>query len=548
MHSPLAAIAWEFWSANRRGWLLVLTALAVCGTILHVAASSIRQSEGMQFLAYMPLTVAVILAVSFCNFTDRNRRDGIAGFPRHLFQLPVNTRLMVTCAMICSVLSVVTIYAAWVLLVLQPLDVEILFRWPVTLLAAFVVFYQAIVWCLCGFRLTRVVLLSLVATILVAVGFLPVLRPKADFWASEFHLSVALVALVAAAHVATIVTVSAQRRGGVRGWAGLYEFVERLAAAIPKREPALKSSEAALFWMEWRRTGFVLPTAVLLMTALILGPVLAFTGRGHIATTRAEMWLMMMPMLLAFPIGLGFAKPDFWSLDLALSPFIATRPVTGGQLLAAKLKSAAYSTVVAWAILLTIAPICIYLFCDTKHWHHFAGTWAQLYAQPARWLLPILFLTAAILVTWSLLVSHLWLGHSGRPGLYYSVAGIALAAFVTWFFFFIWWQDHPRSRGNTMPGILPWLPWALAAVVTAKTFGAVLLFNEVRRRQLVSGRSIATFTGIWLIATACLVLGGWFMSSRIEWFRNMMMLAALCAMPLVSIAVAPFAISWNRHR
>ena len=70
---------------------------------------------------------------------------------------------------------------------------------------------------------------------------------------------------------------------------------------------------------------------------------LSFTGRGEKETTWAEMWLFIMPILLAFPIGLGFGKPDFWSLDLTLSPFIATRPITAGQLLAAKMKSAACS-------------------------------------------------------------------------------------------------------------------------------------------------------------------------------------------------------------
>jgi hypothetical protein len=125
MRSPVAAIAWEFWNANRRGWVFVLAALAACGLVFRLFAETVQQSESIQFLSYMPLVASLILAMSFCNFTDRNRRDGIAGFPRHLFSRPINTRLMVTCAMACSVLSVVSIYAAWVKLVLQPVDVAI---------------------------------------------------------------------------------------------------------------------------------------------------------------------------------------------------------------------------------------------------------------------------------------------------------------------------------------------------------------------------------------------------------------------------------------
>src|SRR5687768_1360490 len=141
MRSPVAAIAWEFWSANRRGWLIVLAAIGSCALLYRVLPETVQQSEGIRFLSYMPLVASIILAMSFCNFTDRNRRDGIAGFPRHLFALPVGTRLMVTCAMACSLISVVGIYLAWTTLVLKPLDTALLVRWPATLLAAFVVFY-----------------------------------------------------------------------------------------------------------------------------------------------------------------------------------------------------------------------------------------------------------------------------------------------------------------------------------------------------------------------------------------------------------------------
>ena len=381
----------------------------------------------------MPLVASIILAISFCNFTDRNRRDGIAGFPRHLFALPVNTRLMVTCAMACSLLSVVGIYVAWATLVLQPLEVAILVRWPATLLAAFVVFYQAIIWCLCGFRLTRVIGLSLVATILVAVGFLPTLLPKTNFWASETNaVSRAIGALMAVAYGATLVTVGAQRRGGARGWAGIQTLVERLVSAIPRRQVALKSPDAALFWMEWRRAGLVLPAAVMFTTVLILGPVLSFTGRGDKETAWAETWLFIMPIMLAFPIGMGFGKPDFWSLDLDLSPFFATRPITAGQLLAAKMKAAACSALVAWAILLLVAPTCIYLFCDTKHWSDALDGSRQCFIpRSPSGCCPILGLVGAMLVTWSLLVRSIWLGYSGRAGFYYSLTGIGLTAFVT---------------------------------------------------------------------------------------------------------------------
>jgi hypothetical protein len=260
------------------------------------------------------------------------------------------------------------------------------------------------------------------------------------------------------------------------------------------------------------------------------------------------MWLVMMPILLAFPIGLGFGKPDFWSFDLALSPFVSARPVAGGQMLAAKMKSAACSTLLAWAILLLIAPLCIYLFCDTKHWGHLWHASGMLYSPLSRWLLPVLFLVGAVLMTWSLLIGNIWLGYSGRPAVYYSVTSVGLTMFVAWFFFFVWWLDHPRSRGDSFFGMLPWLPWALAALVTAKVWLTAFGVRELRRRRLISHRGIVGYACVWLAATACFVMGAYLMSPRIEWFRNLALLAGLVAFPLFSIVVAPITIAWNRHR
>jgi hypothetical protein len=351
-----------------------------------------------------------------------------------------------------------------------------------------------------------------------------------------------------AAYAATLVTVGVQRRGGARGWAAIQIIFERLVGLIPRGQLRIKSPDAALFWMEWRRSGLVLPAAGLVMTFLILGPVLSFLGRGHRYTTWAEMWLFMLPMLLAFPIGLGFGKPDFWSLDLTLSPFFGTRPVTNGQLLAAKMKAAACSTLLAWAILLVVAPTVVYLYCDTKHWSILWEQWQMLYYPFSARAVPILALVGAMLMTWGLLVRNIWLGYSGHGALYYSITGVGLVAFVTGLFYFVWWQDHPRTHGDSITGIMPWIAWTLAAVVTAKSWFVAYCVGKLRQRRMISRRSLVIYTAIWLTATGCLVLGAWLLAPRIEYFRNTMLLVGLCTVPAASIALAPLTIAWNRHR
>jgi hypothetical protein len=450
-------------------------------------------------------------------------------------------------------------------------------RWPATLLAAFVVFYQTIIWSLSGFRLTRIVTLSVVATLLLGVGFLPTFGPMVSQfilwpsesalrgsagltycldcqvfevrrWRSEAVLTVGLAALAAAAYGVALVTVGAQRRGGGAGWAWPRVLSERLALAIPHRRTLLKSADAALFWMEWRRTGLVLPAAVLLATCLVLGITILFTDRGQKETMWAETWLAVLPIVLAFPVSMGFGKPDFWSLDLALSPFVATRPVSGGQLLAAKMKAAAASTLLAWAALLVVAPLCIYLYCDTKHWY---GAWqisGLIYSPFSQWALPVLWMVMAMLLTWSLMIGNIWLGYSGRPAFYYAFVVVGMAVFLTALVIFASNLERPRYWQNTWLRTLTWLPWAFAAFISAKAWFAVWCGSRLRSRGLISDRNIKVYACLWLAAAICLVFRSWLQSPGIEWLRNLLMLFALCVIPLARVAATPLAIAWNRHR
>jgi hypothetical protein len=548
MRSAVVALAWEFWAANRRGWLMVLAAIVGCALLFRVLPDPLQKSLDLRFLYCLPMVMSLILVGAFCNFTDRERRDGIAGFPRHLFVLPLRTGFLVTCAMACALVSVLAVYVAWATVVLPAINVEVWVRWPATLIATCVIFYQAIIWCLCGFRLTRIVALSLVATTLLGIGFLPMLLPTTNVWSSQAFLTAMLAGLAVTAYVATVVTVGVQRRGGGRGWEWALPRIDRLDAKLSYRRRALKTADAALFWIEWRRVGFVLPASVLLTTILILFLTIRFTDGGAKATMWAETWLGLMPILLAVPIGMGFGKPDFWSLDLPLPTFVAARPVSGGQLLAAKMKVAAISTFLTWTVLILIAPLCIYLYLDTEHWHNAWETSGVLYSDFSRWALPILAVVMAMLLTWGFLVANIWLGYSGRPVFYYSFVAVGMAGLLAALYFLVWWASSPRSRDNFIVNVLPWLPWLLATAIAAKAWTATACAHLLHRRRLVSRRHIAVFLCIWLAATSCLMYRGWLLSPRIEWLRDTLLLVALCMIPAARLAAAPLTIAWNRHR
>lgn len=546
MRAVATAVAWEFWMAHRRGWLILLMAIPLCAVLYRTIDVWLKEFDVLRTLSFLPFVASLILAAAFSNFTVVNRRSGIAGFPQHLFARPVDHRLLVTCVMACAVLSVVGVYVAWATIVFQPAGVALLVRWPATLLAVGVVLYQAIIWTLNDLRVTRIVVLSLVVTLLVGVGFLPFMPPQLHPL-GEGSLTIALWSVAALAYAASILSIGYQRRGGGFRLVTLPRLVERVFDAFPRRGTTLRSRDHALYWFEWRCCGWVLPGAVLLTTSLVMGPILSLTGRGEDATLRAVAWLSVLPLLLAGPIGKGLAKPNFWSLELAISPFFSARPISAGQIIAAKLKLAAASALLAWAVLLVVAVPWLAWTCDLGRLRELWNTLHVVYSPFVVGLLLLLVLFAAILVTWNLMVTALWMGYTGRTGPYYTyVAASLIAGFV----FAVWlgmWLERPGHRAEFFLAVQPYVPWLLATLIALKCGFTITALIGARRRRLIADRTIVRFTCLWVFATASPVLLACLMSPHIDWLRNMLILAALLAVPSARIAAAPLAIALNRH-
>jgi hypothetical protein len=545
MRSPALALTWEIWGANRRGFLFLFGGLAAAGMSLHVLARAFPASESVRDLGFLPLVLSVLLLMALFNFTERRRRQGFAGFPERLFALPVRTGVLVTCPMACGVVCVVTLYLAWALLVLRPLGAEVLLGWPAMLLAAGMVFYQAIVWCLSGFRLCRLVVLALAQCSLVTLGCIPSMVDADLRRAVHWSLTTAVVVLVSAAYGAAFTAVRLQRHGSGRGWQAVGQCIQRLVDHLPHRSRPFVSPGQALFWYECRRSAWVLPCGVLLTVLLIMAAVTGFAGRDAETTARAAAWLVLSPFALAAAVGKGFAKPDFWSLDLALTSFWTTRPVTSAQLLAAKLKTAALGTVMAWAVLLVLALPWLLLACDTRDLHGIWQTVTTIYASVARWIILGLLLVAAMFLTWSLLIGSLWSGLYGRPQFFAGTMGLGTVCIIA---VIIWWLLMVDDAMGLLVDELPWLPWLLAVAFLLKSWAALWAWRQAYGRGLASGAFLGSYLGAWLGATGCLVVLAICLLPRIEWLRQTLILTALLVCPLARIGLAVLSLACNRHR
>src|SRR6516225_303987 len=217
--------------------------------------------------------------------------------------------------------------------------------------------------------------------------------------------------------------------------------------ALPKREKAFRSAEAAQAWFEWRRSGSVLPGLIGSLLILVIGP-MSWYAR-HAAGTSLLIFLvtLSMPILLALPIGKAFSKPDFWSGDLGVPPIVAVRPLAAADMIAIKMRVAAKSAVLSWAYALVFLGVWLPFWADRTRIDRAALLiWLinghSVYRQYGIATLSIL---AGILLTWRLLIGSLWLGLRGNQKLFtFSALGYALGPFFA-LAGFAWVETHRSS-------------------------------------------------------------------------------------------------------
>lgn len=550
MRRPIQALAWQFWAINRGGWVLTLGAVPVLAILARLIVRATGVSEVVHVVSSLVMIASMLLALALCDFTDRDPRGGFAGFPRRLFLMPMRTALLVLCPMLCAVAGLVGLYLAWAILIIRPLGMQIEIAWPAILLATVSVVFQTIIWSLSGFRVARIFVMCVTACMLTTIACLPLVLASSDWppQSLQLLLGAGLMIGIACCYLAAVIAVGIQRRGGARGWNLPSVVTDAWSRATRRQSKPFASAQRALFWIEWRRNGRILPATVLFLLLLIIGPIGALNGHAADVTAWTALWLFLIPILLAAIVGKGFAKPDLWTLDLAISPFSAIRPVTPGDMIAAKVKCAACSTLLTWGILLAIGPLWIGL-AGNLHTLNEVGAFArQLYSQRSLNLISILTFVVGILLTFSFMINALWIGLCGQTRLFYSAASASIVVFTTLAILIGCLVEDADWQTTSLVRIVPWLPWVLAALFLVKVWAAAWTVRETLRRKLALRRTILTYICFWLVATALLVATAWILASQVPWIRNLLMLCAMLAIPLARIGAAPLALARNRHR
>ena len=469
--------------------------------------------------------------------------DFPTGCTRYRFRL----ELLVSLPMLCGAVTVVAVYVAWALVVFRPLGRELPIRWPATLLATGMACYQAVIWGLAGFRLTRLIVLSVVLSGLVAVGLAPEVLRDARGWQVEPILTCILLICALAAYLLAVSVVDRQRHGRIRGWGWWRAHWQRLEDSLPRRTRPFISSERALEWVEWRRNGAVLPVCVAFTVLLIVGPISLLNGNDPGVTIRTLAWMIALPVGLAAFVGQGFAKPDFWIGDLSLPTFTATRPITSGDLVMAKLKVAGLATLLTWCIVAALTVPWLVFWCDVRYLKALWAILVTLYTAPVRLAILGIAPMAVMLLTWRFMLIRFPSGLSGRHRTYLAFTWAGSAGILAIALGIIWVAHEPSLISGRLQSALPWVPWGLALAFVAKTWTAGWSFHLAHERGLISTRTAIAYIGFWLAATSLLALLAGLIFADISWLKHLLVLASLSVVPLARIGRSALALDRNRH-
>lgn len=554
INGPATAIAYYLWLRTR--WMLAaLVAVAVivpCAQrlVIHLNGNGDYAAEFMprlypQLIMFAAITATVILFVvllsQFC-YAEKDISGRESAFPRWMMALPVRSVSLVGWPMLYGSLvsALVCLLMFYMLLPLQAFSR--LPYWPLLAAAAFCAWMQATSWIPFWWRLARVIVASLCIPLVLSLGIIA----QALLGVPDGALLITYMGVLALAWFAGTKGVARARRGdGVESpWSN---------RAIRKQiRPAdlrltFRSASEALLWVEMRRnlifTPFIslmAPVLILLLTAFHAGKPSTMYLYGKMVSSTVIMASIFIgsPIWCSLIVNGTLAKFDTWLPHITVPNFLAVRPVTDSQIVAAKMKNIAIAMAVTWLgsyLLLFVWA----LFTNSYEPHYsVAGLVAEHFRRRYLWWA----LIAAIglpLICWKVAIQSLWVYLYGRRWIINSVGfatiaiWIGLGALAKWA---PWWE------------IVPFLPWIALAFVLAKVVLAVVIIRALVDRRLISSKRLFGWSVVWLLIVLSLwfsmkvalhphLLGQWLLAAAIIWF-----------VPANRLLLAPLALHTNRHR
>ncbi len=546
MPSPTSALLWEIWRRHRLLCVVVI-AVAVTGRILDGSQQTWATGPDDDVLVELLRMVSFVILFGIFNYTDSDASGELGPFPRRLFTLPVSSLQLVAIPVLAGVCAAEALYLLWTVLPSTAAAGGSVFG--AVLVGGLMVLYQATLWTLDRLGPLRLVVVGLEVVLVFGLSLLPSFAPTPPpIWRSERMLTAVVIVLAAAVFVGAWRHLALVRSGGGRHLLRVDAAVTAVTAFIPRRRRGFASPAAAQFWFEWRRSGVVLPVLVAGVLLTVIAPLSWLSRHDADDTLRILIGTLSVPILLAVPVGLGFARPMFWSEDLSIPAFIAVRPLTDEDLVATKVKVAAASAAASWVLLLSFLAIWLLSWANLAAMSRISGQLSAVVGRAAAmYALGGLAVIAGLVLTWRFLVSRLWSGLSGRRSLFVGSAVLLALAVIGGMVLdasrFPAWVLEDRARLTTTVGVA-------AILAGGKASLAIYSWRHVALRYL------RPYLTAWFLATTCCAVlavavseaGRAYVPLDIVGFRAILIVSALLVVPLGRIGCAFSSVRRNRHR
>jgi len=540
MNSPATAIAWEIWSRNR--WATTTVAVAI--PFLAIVNSSwlgewFRMVEVLLFFFSM-----TTLVWTFC-CVEPDARGKHGGFPPRAFTLPLSTIGLVAIPMFGGAFTLAAVYWLWTQLLFTAWDVVVpaaMLRVQLLTLAAMLFALQAIVWSLYRFPWVRI---ALILAAMIGIGMLGLAGPGKGFRnMSEPAVLGALGVTTALAFAAAVAGVSRDRRGEWEGWT--QRAIDRVLAMLPRRRKAFTSAAGAQVWFEWRGKAFFLSAVLALPMAgtMMFYPIPAALHFDPVMSASAYANLPILTLFMAWCLGMTLAKTDYWTRETELSPFVTARPLTDGDIVVAKLKTAALIIATASVI---FASLALPVF-NVPYWLDDADatfpSWSQFKSQNPQLLLnlshPLVLLTA-FAVAWATMIEGLAIGLRGQKSIVIqSVVRVSLflAALIL--------VSLLARRPEGLRLLVTILPWASALLIAWKVTTTILWLK--RTQSLYSVKQRACLAALWLLVVVCIAGTAALVWTHVSMFDRAIVFIAAFLAPGSALFRAAASLHYNRHR
>src|SRR5436853_231441 len=481
MRSPAVAIGWALLRRHRWGLIAVAGYLFVVATIRFLVLEPGEpvpvDSGRFAAMVSVPLTTTFVYLLAVFSFGfagDLAARHSM--YPARMFTLPVTNAALVGWPMLYGTVAMAILWLAARLLAVWPSGIEIPLIWPALLAAALLAWTQALTWMPYGLPGIRLIVAVLCLAALDTVVLLAM-----HFKAGEPMMLGILAPQVPLAYLVARFAVARARRGDVPDWRGLSARSGDIADLLPRPRDHFSSPERAQVWFEWRRHGRSLPALVGLVLPFELA--LLWLAKDAPAFVFEILFLALItpPFMAAFTAW-TVSQPNPQVRDsYGVPPFIATRPLTSAELIAAKLKMAMWSTLAAWLLVLVAMPLAL----------EWSGTWSVVTERARRMndaigtpraaTVVLLILAGFIVATWKQLVQSLHIGLSGREWIVKGSVLLTLTFLILLGPIVEWIIDSPsgqRALWNALPLIL-------AGLVGLKMSAAAWIATSLDRSRLV---------------------------------------------------------------